>query len=46
MNLSGSAGDVYVTLRLLPLSDTVWIRDTGVELSVYDHVRVNIKKDA
>ncbi len=45
MNLSGSAGDVYVTLRLLPLSDTVWIRDTGVELSVYDHVRVNIKKD-
>ena len=44
MNLSGSAGDVYVTLRLLPLPDTILVRDTGVEMTVYDHVRIYINE--
>lgn len=43
MNLSGSAGDIYVTLRLAPLPDTILVRDTGVEMTVYDHVRINTK---
>ena len=42
-NIAGSAGDVYVTLRFASLPDTVWIRDTGVAMTVYDHVRINIK---
>ena len=43
MNLSGSAGDIYVTLRLVSLPDTILVRDTGVEMTVYDHIRINIK---
>ena len=42
-NISGSAGDVYVTLRFASLPDTIWIRDTGVDMTVYDHIRINIK---
>ena len=43
MNVAGSAGDVYVTLRILPLPGTVLVRDTGVDMTVYDHVRINIR---
>ena len=34
-NISGAAGDVYVTLRLRSLPDACWIRDTGVDMTVY-----------
>ena len=44
MNIAGSSGDVYVTLRIAPLPKTVWIRDTGVSMTAYDHVRINIKR--
>lgn len=34
-NIAGSAGDVYVTLRLLPLPKNLLVRDTGVNMTVY-----------
>ncbi len=34
-NISGAAGDVYVTLRLHRFPDTIWVRDTGVDMTVY-----------
>ena len=42
-NISGSAGDVYVTLRMAGLPETILIRDTGLNMTVYDHVRINIR---
>ena len=44
MNIAGSAGDVYVSLRFARLPDTIRIRDTGTDMTVYDHVRINIKQ--
>ncbi|MBQ8536493.1 MAG: DUF3267 domain-containing protein [Clostridia bacterium] len=35
LNLSGAAGDVYVTWRLLPMPASVLIRDTGTAMLVY-----------
>lgn len=35
MNIAGSAGDLYVTLRFRSLPETAWIRDTGLEMAVY-----------
>ncbi|MBQ6273330.1 MAG: DUF3267 domain-containing protein [Oscillospiraceae bacterium] len=34
-NVSGAAGDVYVTLRLLRLPRDLLVRDTGVAMTVY-----------
>ena len=34
-NVSGAAGDVYVTLRLLRLPRDILVRDTGVAMTVY-----------
>ena len=34
-NVAGAAGDVYVTLRLLPLPADILVRDTGVNMTVY-----------
>ena len=36
INVSGAAGDVYVTVRFAPLPDSILIRDTGVSMTVYD----------
>ena len=35
MNVSGSMGDVYVSARMLPRRGTLWVRDTGVSMSVF-----------
>lgn len=34
-NVAGAAGDVYVTCRLLPMPDSLLVRDTGVNMTVY-----------
>lgn len=35
MNISGAAGDFYVTVRFLPLSKDILVRDHGVGMTVY-----------
>ena len=35
-NVGGSAGDVYVTLKLMRMPSTILINDTGLEVTVYD----------
>lgn len=35
INMSGAAGDLYVTCRLLPASKDILIRDAGVSMTVY-----------
>ena len=35
-NLSGAAGDIYVACRILPLSSTIVIRDSGAAMMIYD----------
>ena len=35
INVSGSMGDVYVSARMLPRRGTLWVRDTGVSMSVF-----------
>ena len=35
-NISGAAGDLYVTARMLRMPDTVYVMDTGVNMTVYD----------
>ena len=35
-NVSGAAGDVYVTVKLAPMPGTILVRDTGVDMTVYD----------
>ena len=35
-NIAGAAGDVYVTVRFSRLKDTIWVKDTGIEMIVYD----------
>lgn len=35
MNISGAAGDVYVTLRFLKLPGDILVNDTGVAMKVY-----------
>lgn len=35
-NIGGAAGDIYVTARLWKEPDTVRVRDTGVDVTVYD----------
>lgn len=35
MNVSGAAGDVYVTLKLLRLPKDILVKDTGVSMTVY-----------
>ena len=35
-NIGGAAGDVYVTARLWKLPETLLVRDTGVDMTVYD----------
>ena len=38
VNVSGAAGDLYVTARFLRLPANILVRDTGVEMTVYsDH---------
>ena len=38
-NIGGSAGDVYVTLKLLKRPATILVRDTGVDMTVYDNAK-------
>ncbi len=38
-NIGGSAGDVYVTLRLLKRPATILVRDRGVDMTVYDNAK-------
>ena len=38
-NLSGAAGDLYVTARFRKLQDTILVNDTGVAMTVYDRSR-------
>ena len=38
-NLSGAAGDLYVTARFRKLPDTILVNDTGVAMTVYDRPR-------
>ncbi len=35
-NLSGAAGDMYVSCHLLPMPNSIYINDTGVEMTIYD----------
>ena len=35
-NVGGAAGDVYVTARLWKLPGSILVRDTGVDMTVYD----------
>ena len=35
MNVSGAAGDVYVTLKLLRRPQDILVKDTGVAMTVY-----------
>ena len=35
-NLSGAAGDIYVTYRMMKLSPDILVNDTGVRMKVYD----------
>ena len=35
MNLSGAAGDLYVTVRFLRLPKDILVKDTGVAMTVY-----------
>ena len=35
INVSGAAGDLYVTFRLLPLPNGILVQDTGVAMTVY-----------
>ena len=37
-NIGGAAGDVYVTGLLWNKSETILVKDTGVEMTVYDRV--------
>ncbi len=36
MNVSGAAGDIFVSLRMLPLPASILVRDTGVSMTAYD----------
>lgn len=36
INLSGAAGDLYVTVRFLKLPKTILVKDTGVSMTVYE----------
>ena len=36
MNVGGAAGDMYVTARVLGMSETILVMDTGVNMTVYD----------
>ena len=35
MNVSGAAGDVYVTVKLLRQPQDILVKDTGVAMTVY-----------
>ena len=35
-NVSGAAGDIYVIWRVSHLRDTILVRDTGLEMTIYD----------
>lgn len=35
-NCAGAAGDVYVTAKLWKMPDSILIRDTGVDMTIYD----------
>ncbi|MBQ1467531.1 MAG: DUF3267 domain-containing protein [Solobacterium sp.] len=35
-NISGAAGDVYVTAKLWNYPGTILVRDTGVDMTIYD----------
>ena len=35
-NISGAAGDVYVTAKLWKYPDSILVRDTGVDMTIYD----------
>lgn len=37
-NLSGAAGDIYVSYKFLRLPNDILIRDTGIEMTVYSAV--------
>ena len=36
MNIGGAAGDIYVTARVAGMSKTIFVMDTGVNMTVYD----------
>ena len=38
-NIGGAAGDVYVTAKLWNASETILVKDTGVDMTVYDKER-------
>ena len=42
-NLSGAAGDLYVTFRFLKLPGDILIRDSGTTMKVYSHTEVSSK---
>ena len=35
-NISGAAGDIYVTVRLWNEPSTILVRDTGVDMTVFN----------
>lgn len=41
INISGAAGDLYVTYKIMKLPKDILIRDTGMEMTVYAHMPEN-----
>lgn len=37
-NISGAAGDIYVTAKLWKMPDTILVKDTGTDMTVYDRI--------
>ena len=43
MNVGGAAGDLYVVYRVSGMPDTILVMDTGVNMTVYDKVKLPIR---
>ncbi|MBR2545277.1 MAG: DUF3267 domain-containing protein [Erysipelotrichaceae bacterium] len=35
-NISGAAGDIFVSWKVSKMPDTLYVRDTGIDMTVYD----------
>lgn len=40
-NIGGAAGDVYITARLWNMPSSILVRDTGVDMTVYDRLNAD-----
>ena len=44
-NLSGAAGDLYVTAKLSKMSADILIQDSGVSMTVYERLSTGLTKE-